>query len=92
VRQARLAEFDSDGDGSLTLEEYQALWLDAMRERMVDQFQAHDDDGDGRVTVEEFGERYSSLAQRLDRNDDGQVTQDDLRRRPRDRDGGDSDG
>jgi len=92
ARQAQLAEFDADGNGSLDLEEYQALWLDAMRERMVDQFQAHDDDGDGRVTVEEFGERYSSLAQRLDRNDDGQVTQDDLRRRPRDRDGGDSDG
>ena len=92
VRSSRLAEFDADNDGSLTLEEYQVLWMDAMRERMVDQFQAHDDDGDGRVTVEEFGERYSSLAQRLDRNDDGQVTQDDLRRRPRDRDGGDSDG
>lgn len=92
VRSSRLTEFDQDGDGSLTLEEYQALWLDAMRERMVDQFQAHDDDGDGLVTVEEFGERYSSIVRRLDRNDDGQLTQDDLRRRPRDRDRGDSDG
>ena len=36
ARQAKLAEFDADGDGSLSLEEYQALWLDAMRERMVD--------------------------------------------------------
>ena len=52
----RLAEFDADNDGSLTLEEYQALWLDAMRERMVDRFQAHDDDGDAIVTVEEFVE------------------------------------
>jgi EF hand len=92
VRSSRLAEFDANNDASLTLEEYQALWLDAMRERMVDQFQAHDDDGDGLVTVEEFGERYSSMARRLDRNDDGQVTQDDLARQPRDRDRGDSDG
>ena len=91
VRSSRLAEFDADNDGSLTLEEYQVLWMDAMRPRMVDQFQAHDDDGDGRVTVEEFGERYSSLVPRLDRNDDGQVTEDDLRR-PHDRDRGDSDG
>jgi Ca2+-binding EF-hand superfamily protein len=92
VRSSRLAEFDADGDGSLTLEEYQALWLDAMRERMVDQFQAHDDDGDGLVTVEEFGERYDSMVGRLDRNDDGEITQDDLRRRPRDRDRGGNDG
>jgi hypothetical protein len=33
ARQSRLAEFDQDGDGSLSLEEYQALWMDAMRER-----------------------------------------------------------
>jgi Ca2+-binding EF-hand superfamily protein len=86
VRSSRLAAFDQDNNGSLSLEEYQALWLDAMRERMVDQFQAHDDDGDGLVTVEEFGERYGLMVRRLDRNDDGQITQDDLRRRPRDRD------
>ena len=92
VRSSRLAEFDADGDGNLNLEEYQALWLDAMRERMVDQFQAHDDDGDGLVTVEEFGDRYDSMVRRLDRNDDGELTQDDLRRRPRDRDRGGSDG
>jgi Ca2+-binding EF-hand superfamily protein len=92
TRSSRLAEFDADGDGSLTIEEYQGLWMDAMRERMVDQFQAHDDDGDGLVTVEEFSERYDSLVQRLDRNGDGQLTQDDLRRRPRDRDRDNGDG
>lgn len=92
VRSSRLAEFDEDGDGSLTLEEYQALWLDAMRERMVDHFQAHDDDGDGLVTVEEFGDRYDSMVRRLDRNDDDQITEDDFRRRPRDRDRGGNDG
>lgn len=81
ARQAKLAEFDADGDGSLDLEEYQALWLDAMRERMVDQFQAHDDDGDGMVTAEEFGERYSRIVSRLDADGDGEVTMDELRER-----------
>ena len=81
VRQSRLAEFDQDGDGSLTLEEYQALWLDAMRERMVDRFQAHDDDGDGLVTAEEFGEPFDRMVSRLDTNDDGEVTLEELRRR-----------
>jgi Ca2+-binding EF-hand superfamily protein len=81
ARQAKLSEFDRDGDGSLTLEEYQALWLDAMRERMVDRFQDHDDDGDGMVTAEEFGERYSRIVSRLDQDDDGEVTMDELRQR-----------
>jgi Ca2+-binding EF-hand superfamily protein len=85
VLEARLANFDQDNDGSLTLEEYQALWLDAMRERMVDRFQAHDDDGDAMVTVEEFVGSYGSMVRHVDRNDDGQITRDDLRR-PRDRD------
>jgi Ca2+-binding EF-hand superfamily protein len=90
VRQSRLAEFDQNGDGSLTLEEYQALWLAAMRERMVDRFQAHDDDGDGMVTVEEFGESFDRMVSRLDANDDGALTPDELRRRGERR--GDRDG
>jgi len=86
VRQGRLEEFDADGDGNLSLEEYQALWLDAMRERMVDRFQAHDDDGDGLVTAAEFGEPFDRIVSRFDVNDDGELTRDELRRRHRDRD------
>jgi Ca2+-binding EF-hand superfamily protein len=81
VRQGRLTEFDQNGDGSLSLEEYQALWMDAMRERMVDRFQAHDDDGDGMVTAEEFGEPFDRMINRFDRNGDGEVTSDEMRRR-----------
>ena len=79
-RADRLAEFDSDGNGALSLEEYEALWLDAMRERMVDRFQAHDDDGDGEVTVEEFSERTGHLVLRGDRNEDGAIGPEDMRR------------
>ena len=86
VRQGRLQEFDADDDGSLSLEEYQALWLDAMRERMVDRFQAHDDDGDGLVTAEEFGEPFTRMLSRLDENGDGELSRDELRDRHRDRD------
>lgn len=82
VRAERLQQFDSNGDGSLSLEEYQALWLDAMRERMVDQFQRHDDDGDGLVTAEEFGERQAKMVARMDRNDDGKIDAEDFQRRP----------
>ena len=80
-RSDRLAAFDTDGDGKLSLEEYEALWLDAMRARMVDAFQRHDDDGDGAVTVEEFGERTSRLVVLRDRNDDGVLNLDDVKRK-----------
>lgn len=80
ARADRLAKFDADKDGTLNLQEYQALWLDAMRERMVDAFQAHDDDGDGKVTVAEFQKRFKNLVARLDRNDDGAYSPDDDRK------------
>lgn len=80
VRADRLAAFDSDGNGVLSLEEYEALWLDAMRKRMVDRFQSHDDDGDGQVSVGEFSEGTSRLVMRHDRNDDGAISLEDMRR------------
>jgi Ca2+-binding EF-hand superfamily protein len=55
--------------------------MDAMRERMVDRFQAHDDDGDAMVTAEEFGEPFDRMVSRLDRNGDGELTSDELQRR-----------
>lgn len=87
ARAAQLAEFDTDGDGSLSLDEYQGLWLSVMRERMVDQFQSHDDDGDGIVTAEEFGERFDGIVARADRNGDGVLNADDMRRAEGRRDG-----
>jgi Ca2+-binding EF-hand superfamily protein len=80
ARQNRLAEFDQNGDGKLTLKEYQALWMAAMRERMVDRFQEHDDDGDGLVTIEEFTEPFDRVVLRFDRNGDGELTLDEVRR------------
>ena len=54
MMQSRLEEFDADGDGTLTVEEF-ADWHAAMlRETMVDRFQHLDADGDGAITAEEI--------------------------------------
>ncbi len=81
ARKANLTKFDSDGNGALSLEEYQALWVDAMRRAMVRQFQANDSDGDGSITVEEFTVRFTDVVDDLDRNGDGELTRDELRGR-----------
>lgn len=79
VRQDRFAAFDKNGDGKLSLEEYQALWLDAMHRAMVRSFQALDVDGDAAMSKEEFTARFSHVVARFDTNGDGQVTEDEMR-------------
>jgi hypothetical protein len=52
---ARLAEFDADGDGRMSLAEFEALHAAVTRETTVDRFQHLDADGDGRITETEMG-------------------------------------
>jgi Ca2+-binding EF-hand superfamily protein len=81
TRRDRFAQFDADKDGKLTLQEYQVLWLDAMRNRMVDRFQSLDDDGDAAVTSEEFLAPFGKVVSRRDRDDNGELTRDEMRKR-----------
>jgi hypothetical protein len=81
VRRDRFTQFDTDTDGKLSLQEYQALWLDAMRRDMVDRFQGLDDDGDAIVTAEEFVAPFGKAVRHMDRNNDGELTRDELRQR-----------
>ena len=78
TRGEQHAAFDADGDSVLALAEYELLWLDAMRPRMVDQFQSHDADGDAIVTADEFSARWVGIFERLDRDGNGMVNDDDL--------------
>jgi hypothetical protein len=60
-----LKKYDKDGDGTLSLEEYQALFNDVMQEAMVRSFQSFDRNGDGRVTADELKGPMRILAGRM---------------------------
>ncbi|WP_422368416.1 EF-hand domain-containing protein [Pelagibius sp.] len=87
VRDERFAAFDGDQSQSLSLAEFEGLWLDFMRERMVDGFQRLDADGDGQVTLAEVNRPLGQMVQRMDRNEDGVIDRSDFKRgKGRDRD------
>ncbi|WP_420346661.1 EF-hand domain-containing protein [Pelagibius sp.] len=82
VRDNSFATFDTDNDQALSLAEFEGLWLDFMRERMVDGFQRFDADGDGRITLAEVNRPLDSAMRRMDRNEDGVIDRSDFRRGP----------
>ncbi len=51
---AQLKQYDADGDGLLSLAEFEALHNAMTRNFMVDRFQALDEDGDGKITGDEM--------------------------------------
>lgn len=87
VRDERFTAFDGDQSQSLSLAEFEGLWLDFMRESMVDGFQRLDADGDGQVTLAEVNRPLGQMVQHMDRNEDGVIDRSDFRRgKGRDRD------
>jgi len=79
TRGAKLQAADGNADAQLTLEEFQTLWLEMTRPMMVDRFQDLDEDGNGQVTEAELGRPLDNMFVFLDRNEDGSITQQELR-------------
>lgn len=77
MRDKALADHDADKDGKLSLDEFQGVWLDHMRPRMVRFFQHLDADGDAQVTMEEMQVPMQRMMSRMDRNEDGVISKDD---------------
>lgn len=70
-RAAKVGEADASGDGSLSIEEFDTLYREFTRSRMVDLFQDLDADGDGNITPAELDDRLGSIVDRMDRDGDG---------------------
>ena len=76
-RKAWHAEFDADKNGTLSLEEFQKLWLKARNEMMVREFQHFDADGNAQLTLEEYTTPMANMVAARDRNGDGALSPDD---------------
>lgn len=79
ARKTLLTKHDADKDGKLSLAEYEKLWLEVKRRRMVRSFQRTDQDGDAAVTIDEFLKPYAKIVERMDRNEDGAIDKEDHR-------------
>jgi len=79
ARKKLVAAHDGDKDGKLTLAEFEKLWLEVKRQRMVRSFQRIDRDADASITVDEFLKPFANLVSRMDSNDDGVLDREDRR-------------
>ena len=59
---ARMQAHDGDGNGTLSIEEFEALHSGLIRETMVDRFQRLDANGDGEVTQGEVSSSAMNMA------------------------------
>jgi len=78
-RAAQVAAADTTGDGALSIEEFDTLFRQFTRTRMVRAFQRIDRDGDGVITAEEMDRPMERMIRRMDRDGDGTLTLRDRR-------------
>ncbi|AKI00728.1 EF hand [Hoeflea sp. IMCC20628] len=78
-RSALVSEADASGDGNISIAEFETIYLQMVRNKMVDAFQRLDEDGDGMVTQAEMDEKFGNVVERMDRNDDGKLDRGDRR-------------
>ena len=79
-RKARFSEIDSNQDGTVSVEELDAAKTEFRHRRLEHRLQRMDTDGDGGVGVEEYARAGGKWLHRVDRNDDGAVDMDEIRK------------
>lgn len=86
-RKASMSKYDADKDGQLSLDEFQGLFNEIMRHRMVRMFQKLDRDGDAKVSEAEIARKTDRMMGWLDRDENGEIERSEMKRpRHHDRD------
>ena len=78
-RKKNFSKHDANGDGKLALEEFQGLWTEHTRQPMIRAFQFLDSDASGGVSGNETALPMNRMMTWMDRNNDGQITKDEMR-------------
>ncbi|MBV2143868.1 calcium-binding protein [Falsochrobactrum sp. TDYN1] len=79
-RMEQIKAADTDGDGSLSREEIEALALKRIVSRAADRMERRlDINGDGKVTLEEIEKQRQKEFAALDRNEDGKLDRREMR-------------
>lgn len=86
-RKQKLAAFDKDGDGNLSLAEFKPLFAEMMSQPAVRAFQRLDRDGDGKITEAEQMQPMDRMFAKMDRNDDDALEAGEMHRERRGRHG-----
>lgn len=80
-RDKAVGQYDGDDSSTLSLKEFEGLWMEMTRQRMVRAFQRLDADGNGQVTKGEIDRPIAMMFGHLDRDGDGQIMREELRER-----------
>ena len=80
-RAAKVGTADVSGDGALSIEEFNTLYQEFTRTGMVRAFQHLDTDGDGVISAVEMDTRIGKMVERMDRNNDDALSDEDRGRR-----------
>ncbi|WP_237151971.1 EF-hand domain-containing protein [Oryzibacter oryziterrae] len=78
VEAKNFAEANKDGQGGVTIQEFEPYFWAQHREMMVRAFQRLDRNGDGEISKEEMAGQADRLIARFDRNGDKALSRDDL--------------
>jgi Ca2+-binding EF-hand superfamily protein len=80
ARAKLFSDADENGDDALSLDEFEAVWVQRSDRRMVRMFQRLDRNGDLSVTKDEVAGRTSRIVPMMDSNGDGALSMEDHRR------------
>ncbi len=80
ARAERRANYDSNGDSELNLQEFTGLWSEMTEPLRVRGSQFFDSDSNDKISKAEIDQRLAEIVKRFDRDGDGALSMEDRHR------------